>query len=159
MHYFVHMYYRETGTEAKFKVRMQVVGVFFCVVWWKWQWHWASQTHTVAATRSLTNNRGQWNLLIGSKRPDCRRGNWAETVSFCCCHTQKMGWLQSQLGLARWLPLLCSSCGAFDIMDENLCLSAAMPESMWHAISPGMNANCVFIELYFSRAPLKSNPR
>lgn len=29
MHYFVHMYYRETGTEAKFKVRMQVVGFFF----------------------------------------------------------------------------------------------------------------------------------
>lgn len=162
MHYFVHMYYRETGTETKFKVRMQVVGLFFLCGLMKVTVTLGllpSQTHTVAATRSLTNNRGQWNLLIGSKGPDCRRGNWAETVSFCCCHTQKMGWLQSQLGLARWLPLLCSSCGAFDIMDENLCLSAAMAESMWHAISPGMNANCVFIELYFSRAPLKSNPR
>lgn len=93
MHYIVHMYYRETGTQTKVKVRMHFV------VWWKWQWHWAYCL--VKHTQSLPHaawpsNRGQWNLLIGSKGPDCRRGNWAETVSFCCCHTQKMGRLQSQ---------------------------------------------------------------
>lgn len=49
MHYFVHMYYRETGTEAKFKVRMQVVGVFFFV----WFDESDSDTGLVKHTQSL----------------------------------------------------------------------------------------------------------
>ena len=67
--------------------------------WWKWQWHWAYclVKHTQPPPHApWPCNRGQWNLLIGSRGPDCWRGNWAETVSFCRCHTQKMGWLQSQ---------------------------------------------------------------
>lgn len=59
MHYFVHMYYRETGTEAKFKVRMQVVGFFFFVWFDESDSDTGLVKHTVAATRSLTNNRGQ----------------------------------------------------------------------------------------------------
>lgn len=35
-------------------------------------------------------NRGQWNLLIGS-RASVWHSNWAETVSFSYCHVQ-MGW-------------------------------------------------------------------
>lgn len=49
MHYFVHMYYRETGTEAKFKVRMQVVGFFFFV----WFDESDSDTGLVKHTQSL----------------------------------------------------------------------------------------------------------
>lgn len=69
----------------------------FC--WWKWQWHWAYclVKHTQPPPHAAwPSNRGQWNLLIGSRGPDRWCGNSAETVSFCFCHTQKMGWLQSQ---------------------------------------------------------------
>lgn len=50
------MYYREMGTETKVKVRMQVVGFFFCGLMkvTVTLGLLPSQTHTVAATRSLT---------------------------------------------------------------------------------------------------------
>lgn len=93
----------------------------FC--WWKWQWHWAYclVKHTQPLPHvAWPSNRGQWNLLIGSRGPDRWRGNWAETVSFCCCHTQKMGWLQSQplwgpyhfsapAAVAEFMLLLCET--------------------------------------------------
>lgn len=86
---------RETKKNTRDRVRERES---FC--WWKWQWHWAyclvKHTHPPPHA-AWPSNRGQWNLLIGSRGLDRWRGNWAETVSFCHCHTQKMGWLQSPL--------------------------------------------------------------
>lgn len=108
--------------------------VFF---WWKWQWHraYCLVKHTVPLPHAAwPSNRGQWNCSLG----------WAEMLSFCCCHTQKIGPLQSQ----ALPPLPYSSCGSSDTGDENLCCCIKLPKQMWHAISPGMSTNCDFIELY-----------
>lgn len=125
----------------------------FC--WWKWQWHWAYclVKHTQPPPHAAwPSNRGQWNLLIGSRGPivvavtEPKQSHSAAVI-----HRKWADFSHSRVRPSEVLPLLYSSYGGFDTRDENLCFYIVKPKRMWHAISPGMNTNCVFIELYSSR--------
>lgn len=84
-----------------------------------------SRTHTVAVTLGPIKS-AHW-----EQGPRGRLGNWAETVSFCCCHAKKIDCLQSQWG---FYP---------DIREENVYRCIPHCKRM----RPSMSTNCAFIEL------------